>query len=86
MKVLNAGRLGPVYTGNKEILLQFCPSSISVYVQDYNEDVSFMSTNLIAISTHSLNMQVKNTSRRHQEGTTAEAANWAGRHYHTIVS
>lgn len=37
-----------------------------------------------AISTLSLNMQVENSSRRHQEGTTTEAANWAARHCHKL--
>lgn len=38
------------------------------------------------ISILSLNRQVKNTSRKHQEGSTVEAVNWAVRHWHTSVS
>lgn len=73
------------HMGKKEIsFICFLPAallSISRTEQKMFSLCPIMSSQ--AISTLSLNTYMENNSRKHQEGPTAEAANWAVRHCHT---
>lgn len=78
-----AGNLGPLHVGKEEISSFYFLPAAFISLCRTTEKVFPLCPLItsLAISTLSLNMQIENTSRKHQEGTTAEAANWAVRHY-----